>query len=355
MTASSRQNRFWRRGSAEVPTEPPPGLWAQNRERILTAVAGLPRLPWAVRLVVDEEGRDTGFAILRGRVPEAERAAFDFVASTHRLVGTMECWGFPRPEYSWAGESYALTLGEALDDRYLLPEVAACEAWAHGAREPEAFLPLDRPRFLMSPPDFVDVAAVREAAFGPWPDTPVAKRWDVICAYSDTRDGELEGNWSLGRRCVDVLARELGLRVLLLSRSGLPDVPDLPNVEVRPRLSHDEIMGCIARSRVTLMPHRMDPSPRIATESLAAGVPILVHSQILSGWQYVDPETGAFFEGAFDVASGALRCLSGEHRTLQWLERSYGRDRAAEKLAADLRALGGADHLRYALPTSLFR
>ncbi|MGO9198054.1 MAG: hypothetical protein ACLQK4_13125 [Acidimicrobiales bacterium] len=355
MTASSRQSRFWRRGSSEETVKSPLGLWAQNRERILSAVEALPDLPWAVRLVVDDQGRDTGFAMLRGRVPEAERSAFEAVASTHRLIGTMECWGFPRPEYSWAGESYALTPGAVRDDRYGLPEVAACEAWAHCAREPQEYVPSDRPCFLMSTLDFVDIAGVRQAAFGPWPDMPVAKRWDVLCAYSDSRYGSLVENWSLGRRCVEVLAGELGLRILLLGRSGIADVPDLPNVEVRPHRSHDEVMGCIARSRVTLVPNHMDPSPRILTESLAAGVPVLVQSRILGGWRYVHPETGAFFEGAHDVASGALRCLSGEHRSLEWLERSCGRDRAAEQLASDLRTLGGADDLRYALPTSLFR
>lgn len=355
MTVPGRENRFWRRRSEEQPATGGPGTWAENRGRILRGVAALPRLPWALRHVVDEHGHDTGFAMLRGRVPETGRAAFDSLASTHRLVGTMEWWGFPRPEYSWAGESYAVTPGGGPGDPSSLPEVAACEAWAHSAREPEAFLPPDRPRFFMSMPDFVDIDAVRDAAFGPWPDTPVTKRWDVVCAYADTRQAELEGNWSLGRRCVEVLAGELGLSVLLLCRSGMPDVWDLPHVEVRPRLSHDETIGCIARSRLTLVPHHMNPSPRILTESLALGVPVLVHSRILGGWQYVVNETGAFFDGVHDVAAGALRCLATEHRTLAWLERSYGRDRAAGQLAADLRALGGADHLRYALPTSLFR
>ncbi len=237
MTPSGRRNRLWRRGPADLSVEAPeepsrPGLWERNREQILGAVRQLPRLPWALRLVVDEHGQDTGFAIVRGRVSDAERAAFETVASTHRLIGVMEWWAFPRPEYSWAGESYGHTPGEDLADPYELAEVAACEAWAHGLREPAAFLPLDKPHFAMSLPDFVDIAAVREAAFGLWPDTPVPKRWDVVASFSDERDEELGANWSLARQCVDVLARELGLRVLLLGRTGIPDVPDLPNVKL---------------------------------------------------------------------------------------------------------------------------
>ena len=113
-------------------------------------------------------------------------------------------------------------------------------------------------------------------------------------------------------------------------------------------------MRCIARSRLALIPYHLDPSPRLITESLALDVPVLVNSQILGGWKYVQPETGSFFEDGFDVAAEAVHCLSSSYQAKSWVRRQYGRDRAARRFAGYLRGLGGAAHLDYALPTALF-
>jgi hypothetical protein len=331
------------------------GTWADNRTRILAAVDDLPETPGAVSLVVDQEGRDTGFALLRGLITKGERRAFDRLTSTHRLIGVMQWWGFPVPEYSWGGETYEITPEQPADDPWGIPEIAACEAWMHCTRDPRPWLPPDKPQFMVNNSDFVDADAVWETAYGPWPDPVLPKRWDVVCSYSGHWYDEIQKNWSLGRRCVERLSGDLGLSVLLLARNGIPDVPDLPNVEVRPRVSWDESIGCLARSRLTLLPNHMDPSPRLITESLAVGTPVLAHADLLGGWQYVQPETGRFFDSEYDVAVEALCCLSTDYDTRAWLERSYGRDRAARALASYLRAIGGPKDLHYALPTSLFR
>lgn len=331
------------------------GLWAENSEQIVAAVDELPDLPWALRLVVDHEGGDTGFALVRGLIREEDRDTFEEVKSTHRLIGVMQWWGFPVPEYSWGGEHYEVTPDRPLDDPWSAPEVAACEAWTHCTRDPSQFLPPDKPRFLVNNSDFVDIETIWETAHGPWPDPLLPKRWDVVCAYSGHWYDGISKNWSLGRRCVERLAGDLGLSVLLLSRSGVPDVPDLPTVEVRPRVSWDECIGCLARSRLSLFANHMDPSPRLITESLAVGVPVLAYSELLGGWQYVQPSTGRFFHNEADATIQALHCLSTPYDTRAWLSRSYGRDLAAQVFADCLRSIGAPETLRYALPSSLFR
>lgn len=331
------------------------GTWADNRDRILAAVEDLPDLPWAVRLVVDQDGQDTGFAWLRGQIDEEDREAFDEVAATHRLIGTMQWWGFPLAEYSWGADGYEVTPDRPLANPWSRPEIAACEAWTCCARDPARYLPPTTPRFMISESDFVDTDAVWEAAYGPWSDPLVPKRWDVICAFDGDRAHEVEGNWGLARRCLERLAGDQGLSVLLVGRSGMPDIPDLPTVEVRPDLSWDESVGCLARSRLALFANHMDPSPQFMTEALATGVPVLAHSGLLGGWHYVQPETGRFFDSESDVAVAALRCLSTDYDTRSWLDRSFGRDRSARALADFLRGIGGPSDLRYALPTTLFR
>jgi hypothetical protein len=330
------------------------GTWADNRRTILDAVGELPKLPWSLRIIVDDKGADTGFAALRGRIEAGDREAFDHVAGTHRLVGMMQWWGFPVPHYSYAGERYVATPREPAPSLWDRPEIEACEAWCYCAREPDDFLPPDRPRFLLSNSDFVDAAGIWSVAHGSSPDPTTAKRWDVVCSFSGHWFDEIQKSWSLARACIDTLAVERALSVLLLSRTGIPDLPRHPNVDVRPRLSWEECMGCIARSRLALVPYHLDPSPRLITESLALDVPVLVNSQILGGWKYVQPETGGFFEDDFDVAAEAERSLSASHQPKSWVRRHYGRDRAARRFASYLRSLGGADHVDYALPTALF-
>src|SRR2546427_9647858 len=43
--------------------------------------------PWPLRWIVDEYGRDTGFAMLRRPLQSVEEAAFEKMASDHRLIG----------------------------------------------------------------------------------------------------------------------------------------------------------------------------------------------------------------------------------------------------------------------------
>lgn len=333
----------------------PVGVWADNRERLLAATETLPRLPWAVCLILDQDGRDSGFAVVRGRIREKDRSTFDEVASSHRLIGSMEWWGFPRPEVSWGAEMYEFSPADEVPDPFDLPEIGCCEAWTHCARDPSRFLPPDRPRFLVSNSDFVDPEAVWEAGLGSDPNPLVPKVWDVVCAYRGHWSEELPANWSLARRCIEILSEQFNLSVLVISRGPIPDVASLGDVETRAGLSWSERMGCVARSRVALFPGRMDPSPRLITQSLCLDVPVLLHSGILGGWKYVEPETGRFFDNETDVGFEAMSCISGHHSPREWITRNYGPDRAARRLADALRSLGGAEHLRYAFPSTVLQ
>jgi hypothetical protein len=333
------------------------GTWSENADEILGAVDRLPELPWSLRLIVDQGGADTGFVALRGRIEPRDREVFDTLVSDHRIIGMMQWWGFPVPHLSYAGDRYEATPVHPMADPWDRPEVRACEAWCYCARTPDRFLPPDRPRFFISHSDFVDADGVWELAHGvSTRQTAIAtKRWDVICLFSGHWYDEIQKNWSLARACVETLAEEYDLSVLLLSRRGIPDVPTHPNVEVRPRLPWEHCLQAMARSRMTLVASGLDPSPRVITESLALDVPVLVHSQILGGWKYVQSDTGRFFDSPADIGAAAHECLTADMHPRSWVVRHYGRDRAARRLAAHLRGLGGVEHVDYALPTGLFR
>jgi glycosyltransferase involved in cell wall biosynthesis len=305
--------------------------------------AGGDRLPWSLKYLVDEDGADTGFTMLRGAINAPQRSAFEKMIVDHRIVGFTHFgrWPLFQSAYSRAEARRNPT------DGWNRPDVESCEAWFHCFRQPDRCLPPDKPRFLLSGSDFVDITHVQETAYG---ERVPAKRWDVVYCCLPNWHNEIRKNWSLALRCIEVLVHELDLTVLLVGRCGSADVLRHPNVEVRPPLGWDDLIRSTARARIAFLPNSIDPSPRVLTEALALDVPVLVSSEILGGWKYVNAETGSFFDDESDVARQAELLLCGSHRPLAWLSEHSGRQNAARRLADHLRTLGGADGLSYALP-----
>jgi hypothetical protein len=295
-------------------------------------------LPWQLAVLVDDKEEDTGFALLRGPISSHNRPAFDALAANHRMIGLIKIITSPSP-----GSELNFFWREGWDPAH----VAVCEAWCHCFRDPDPFLPADRPRFLISNSDFVDSARVCELAYEAG---PVAKRWDVVYCTKQDWSRDVMKDWTLAKACIDVLVHDLNLSVLVIGRDGLPDVPRHPNVDIWAEVSWAECLGCIARSRLVLVSGRLDPSPRVITEALALDVPVLVNAEILGGWKYVNEATGSLFDGESDVGAKAGECLSGAYRPRAWLLEHYGRDNSARRLAECLRTLGGADDLTYARP-----
>jgi hypothetical protein len=306
------------------------------------------KLPWPLRYLVDEAGHDTGFAMLRGpilldQVPD-HVGAFEKMSGSHRMIGFTHSSTFPlfqkRPDR---------TLGNADPTAgWQLPEVQSCEAWCHCFREPERYLPPDKPRFLVSGSDWVDSGEVcRLARQGGRP----GKRWDVVYCCISNWHNEVRKNWSLAKSCIEALVRESDLSVLLIGRAAIPDVPRSSNIDVRTNLPWSELLANTAASRMALLPNRFDPSPKVLAEAIALDVPVLVNSEILGGWKYINDATGVTFHDESDVVEGALDLLTSQRSPREWWVKRFGRDVSSRRLAHYLRTLGGADELEYAFPS----
>jgi hypothetical protein len=308
-----------------------------------------PQLPWPLRYFVDEGGHETGFAMLRGTVGPGAVGAFDQMAATRRMIGFTHLGPFPLLH---EGYGSGIAPGQDPEEGWCGPAVRSCEAWAHCFREPDRYLPPDRPRMLMSGSDFVDDEQVWSTGC---PDGPPPKRWDVVYSCLPNGFNDTQKNWSLARVCALKMASELDLRILLVGRADAPDVPDHPNIDVTPMLPWSELMQCTARSRLAFLPNVMDASPRVITEALALDVPVLVNRAILGGWKYVEEDTGRFFGDEHDVVAATEECLTARFHPRETLLRTYGKHRSARRLASELRALDGGQspetaELSYALP-----
>ncbi|WP_146059071.1 glycosyltransferase family protein [Actinomadura rubteroloni] len=280
---------------------------------------------------MDERGRDTGFAFVREPVRSEHRTVFCALAARHRMVGLCSCGPFPL--YHEGFRDIWVDERRAPEDGWRSDFVAVCAAWCHCFREPGRFLPPNRPRLLFSNSDFTDIDRVR--ALGA-PDGPPGKRWDVLYVCQPGHRAAVAKDWELAKACLRRLCAELGLRVLVVGRA---DVPDLPGLEVSAPVPWADYLGLVARSRMVLVPHRLDASPRALPEALALDVPVLVRAGLLGGWKYVGPATGAFFEDDGDVGDAAARLLGQDVAPAAWLAAHYGRERAERRLADFLRTL----------------
>jgi hypothetical protein len=304
-------------------------------------------IPWPLRWIVDERGRDTGFMMVRRGLDAADRPRFGTLAAGHRMIGFTHFGPFPLFHVAYDG----VLPGRAPQAGWERPEVRACGAWAHCFRDPDRYLPPGLPRMLVSGSDFVDENAAWQAAFG---SGRPSKRWDLAYSCLPGWLNEFQKNWDLARSCAVRLA-EAGARIVMIGRAGAPALPDHPNIDYLPQLPWHVMMQVTAAARAVFVPNWWDASPRVVTEALAIDVPVLVNRRILGGWKYVTPETGAFFEDEGDVVDALSALLGNKHRPRDWLlGNGYGMDRAARRFAAELRALDGPGQGEpdYALPTS---
>lgn len=184
------------------------------------------------------------------------------------------------------------------------------DGWLTCSREP---VPYDIPQFRFSESD---CPRITNAPKG------LVKKYDVI--YNAASDGafhQYHKNWSLAKDCFQKMS-DAGLTVLVVGRNAPIDF-DLPGVSYTPYLSWHEFLDTIEESRVIFIPNVSDASPRIITESLCKGTPILVNKNIFGGWKYVNDCTGAFFESLDDVIPQLHHVLNASCTPRKWFLDTY--------------------------------
>ena len=290
-------------------------------------------LPWPIRYVVDEHGRDTGFMAVRGTLSAGGLEVLERLAASRRLVGFTHHGTFP-----YHHEAYRPFGPQAPDgDGRRRPYVQACEAWGHCFRRPDEYLPDGRPRILLTGSDFVDPERCWSVAHR---DGTGPKRWDLCYSCLPNWFNEVQKNWPLAKACLETLAVDHGLRILCIGRADSAEAPRLPGVDYVDQLEWSAFLACLARSKVAWFPNVLDASPRVITEALSVDVPVLVNEQILGGWKYVNEATGAFFRDETDVADVAMELIGTSHSPRDWYVETGGPARAGARLAALLRSLG---------------
>ena len=270
-------------------------------------------LAWPFLGLTDEHGCDFGWFGLVGPVwTESELRQLDLLTRTRRVLGFTAFLRFPlQPP--------------------VCPPSAHPEAWAHCFRCPEE-LSAAVPNVFLPLSDFTDPLLVSPESVG----AGMAREYDFIYVCQAGSASEQVKGWELARRCLPILAGDLGLRGLLVGRAEIAELDDLgcaDRLDVVGELPWPELMRRFAASRFLFVPNGLDPSPRVIAEALLMGTPVLVNRHILGGWHQVNPFTGAFFESEADVASGARRCLTEWTSPRRWFAAHLGPLRSGARLA----------------------
>jgi hypothetical protein len=291
--------------------------------------------PWEFGYFVDEHLRDTGFAVVRGRLHQAEH--FELLELSLRdphIVG-MTCQGVFPMIGELPGNLPSTLPTEGRHEPYL----RHIAGWAHCFRRPADYLPPTAPQVHFCNSDSLDPERLWQVAAR---SGPPSKRWDFIYSCLAEPANVVRKNWSLARRCALRFADELGLRGLLVGVADLPDVPRHPLIEVTPELRWSDFLRCIAHSRVAFFPNSWDPSPRLLAEALCLDVPVLVNRHILGGWHYVCDTTGIFFSDEQSAVDGMMSLRSERFDPRNWYVANYGVRNAGPRLANFLRTLASA-------------
>jgi hypothetical protein len=289
-------------------------------------------LPWPVRYIVDQDGNDTGIMFLRGPLNPNNTPTWEKMTDTHRQMGLTSMGPYPLHHEAYL----AVPPGATARDGWKRVFVERSEAWAHCFRDPDYYLPPDKPRRLLGGSDFTDYDRVWSIGSS---GHKQAKRWDVVYSCLDNRFNEMQKNWELAKACIWRLCTELRLKVLVVGRSGTSDLPQVEGLEAREFLPWSDFLQCLGRARIAFFPNVLDASPRVMTEAMSLDLPVLVNRRIIGGWKYVNDDTGRFFDDEANVVPAALELLTGNFQPRDWYIANHGKRWAEEQLAEFVREI----------------
>lgn len=175
-------------------------------------------------------------------------------------------------------------------------------------------------------------------------ETTADKKYDFIYICNKDSDAcDINGwnainrNYRLALSCFPIMINEMGLKGLIVGRvkCGLEEkYGDM--IETTDFLPYHELQTKMRQSRFLFVPNVLDASPRVVSECLIKGVPVLMNKNILCGYKYINSETGAFFTDESNIRDAIVRLKERiDNKQIdprQWWRQHYGVKNAAIRL-----------------------
>ena len=212
-----------------------------------------------------------------------------------------------------------------------------CKGWLHCFKNPEKYIPIDKPHALISESDFVNYKQI------PY-DENNEREFDFL--YSCPKVNETSNcddwvshnkNWELAKKCLPVLCKKFKLKGLLVGRKDceLPEGCD-EYITTTGWLDYGENIKQYNRCKFVFVPNQRDASPRVITEAMSADCAVLINKNILGGWKYAVDETGELFNDENNIEEVLNKFIpklnKGEYKARQYIIDNYGPVNSGKRL-----------------------
>ena len=213
-------------------------------------------------------------------------------------------------EYFGQKENFAYDKSAAY---YLDMYFEMCKGWLHCFKNPEKYIPADKPHVLISESDFVNYKQV------PYDPNIINNEREFDFLYSCPKVSETSHcddwvshnkNWELAKKCLPILCKKFKLKGLLIGRKDC-ELPEgcAEYITTTGWLDYGENIKQYNRCRFIFIPNVRDASPRVITEAMSADCCVLINKNILGGWKYAVEETGELFNDENDIEAALNKLL----------------------------------------------
>jgi hypothetical protein len=261
------------------------------------------------------------------------------------FIGISSYMEFPHvptnPEDNYKEEHFEQTQENFAYDHvtpyYLDMYFEMCKGWLHCFKNPEKYIPIDKPHELISESDFVNYKQI------PY-DENNEREFDFLYSCpkvspTSTCDDWVSHNknWELAKKCLPILCKKFKLKGLLVGRENC----ELPEgckeyITTTGWLDYNENIKQYNRCKFIFVPNQRDASPRVITEAMSANCAILINKNILGGWKYAVDETGELFNDENDIEEALNKFIpklnKDEYKARQYIIDNYGPVNSGKRL-----------------------
>lgn len=219
----------------------------------------------------------------------------------------------------------------------------------HMMRDPSAF-PSHVKLLLLSQSDFALPGPQLACGLGNWvpgcKDAKSPKKYTFTYSGSDQDvQSDCQGwasfakNWTFLKEAMEVMCTEYDITGVLVATKdkqdrracSIPKACEGKMVQTK-FLDQNAFFDYVKQSDFLIVPQVHDASPRVSTQALALGVPLLMNYHISGGWKYINEKTGEFFHDMKDFRPALERILAkskaGQYDPEGWVHENAG-DRVA--------------------------
>ena len=196
------------------------------------------------------------------------------------------------------------------------------------------------------------------------PDTSVKKEYDFI--YVCLKDGDKkEGDkdcpqgwqstirsYPQAKQFIDLMCKKYKLKGLLIGRIGCEMPPNCHQLmELTDFQEYSTFIKNYNKCKFIFIPNYAEASCRVCTEAMCFNLPVLMNKNILGGWNYINDETGEFFDtNNIDTFEPVLdkfikKLNNNEYTPREWFIKNYGEYNSGAKLLDFVKSVFKEDEL----------